>query len=153
MAKSLNKATIIGNLTRDPELKYTPQGHAVCTFSIATNRDWVSNGEKHESVEFHNIVSWNKLAEICDQLLGKGDKTFIEGRLQTRSWEDDNGKKNYRTEIVIDEMILLNSKSGRAGDYSSTENVDYEKLDDKSDNSEDQKENESEDVDTEEIPF
>lgn len=153
MARSLNKATIIGNLTRDPELKYTPQGHAVCTFSIATNRDWVSNGEKHESVEFHNIVSWNKLAEICDQLLGKGDKTFIEGRLQTRSWEDDNGKKNYRTEIVIDEMILLNSKSGRAGDYSSTENVDYEKLDDKSDNSEDQKENESEDVDTEEIPF
>ena len=154
MARSLNKVTLIGNLTRDPELRYTPQGHAICTFGIATNRDWVSDGEKHEEAEFHNVVAWNKLAEICDQLLGKGDKAFVEGRLQTRSWDDDDGKKNYKTEIVIDEMILLNSKSGAASSYSNTEDVDYENLNEDSEEETKEEDNkESEDVDAEEIPF
>lgn len=155
MARSLNKVTLIGNLTRDPELRYTPQGHGICTFGIATNRDWVTDGEKHESVEFHNVVAWNKLAEICDQLLGKGDKAFVEGRLQTRTWDDDDGKKNYKTEIVIDEMILLNSKSGRSGEsYSSTEDIEYENLNEGDDNTKEKEEkNDSEDVNAEEIPF
>ena len=155
MARSLNKVTLIGNLTRDPELRYTPQGHAICTFGLATNRDWVSDGERHESAEFHNIVSWNKLAEICDQLLNKGDKAFVEGRLQTRSWEDDDGKKNYKTEIVIDEMILLHSQQGRVSEeYEEVEEIDYENLEDEDNGDQnEEKEEESEDVDADEIPF
>ncbi len=111
MARSLNKVSLIGNLTRDPELRYTPQGTAVCTFGLATNRQWTTDtGEKKEDVEFHRIVSWNKLAEICAQLLKKGRKTFIEGRLQTRSWTGDDNVKRNQTEIVASEMILLDSR-------------------------------------------
>jgi len=111
MARSLNKVSLIGNLTRDPELRYTPQGTAVCTFGLATNRQWTTDtGEKKEDVEFHRIVTWNKLAEICAQLLKKGRKTFIEGRLQTRSWTGDDNVKRNQTEIVASEMILLDSR-------------------------------------------
>src|SRR3990167_4836563 len=109
MARSVNKVILVGNLTRDPELKYTPQGHAVCTFGIATNREWVSNGEKQEAADFHNIVAWNKLGELCSQLLTKGAKAYVEGRLQTREWNDNQGIKKYKTEVVIDEMIILSS--------------------------------------------
>lgn len=116
MARSLNKVTLIGNLTRDPELRYTPQGTAVCTFGIATNRQWTTDGEKKEDVEFHRVVAWNKLAEICAQLLAKGSKAYVEGRLQTRSWTGDDNVKRYQTEIVISEMILLDSKGGGADD-------------------------------------
>jgi len=99
---------LIGNLTRDPELRYTPQGTAVANFGMATNRNWVgSDGEKQESAEFHNIVAWSKLGELCDQLLKKGSKVYLEGRLQTRDWAGDDGKKRYKTEVVIDQMILL----------------------------------------------
>lgn len=113
MARSLNKVTLIGNLTRDPELRYTPQGTAVCTFGVATNRQWtVESGEKKEDVEFHRVVAWNKLAEICAQLLAKGRKVYVEGRLQTRSWTGDDNVKRYQTEIVISEMILLDSRGG-----------------------------------------
>ena len=115
MARSVNKVILLGNLTRDPELKYTPQGHAVCTFGVATNREWVSNGEKQEAADFHNIVAWNKLAELCSQLLSKGAKEFLEGRIQTRSWEGEDKVKKYRTEIVIDEMIVLTGKGATAG--------------------------------------
>lgn len=115
MARSVNKVLLIGNLTRDPELKYTPQGHAVCTFGIATNREWTSNGQKQEAADFHNIVAWNKLGELCSQLLSKGAKVFVEGRIQTRSWEGEDKVKKYRTEIVIDEMLILSSKGGTAG--------------------------------------
>ena len=115
MARSVNKVILLGNLTRDPELKYTPQGHAVCTFGVATNREWVSNGEKQEAADFHNIVAWNKLAELCSQLLSKGAKVFVEGRIQTRSWEGEDKVKKYRTEIVIDEMIVLTGKGATAG--------------------------------------
>ena len=111
MARSLNKATLIGNLTRDPELRYTPQGTAVCTFGLATNRQWtIDSGEKKEDVEFHRIVAWNKLAEICAQLLAKGRKVFVEGRLQTRRWTGQDGQERMTTEIVISEMIILDPK-------------------------------------------
>jgi single-strand DNA-binding protein len=111
MAKSLNKAMLIGNLTRDPEMRYTPQGTAVCTFGIATNSSWTNDaGEKKENVEFHNIVAWNKLAEICAQLLKKGRKVFVEGRLATRSWQGTDGTQKQRTEVVINDMLILDKK-------------------------------------------
>src|SRR4030066_682288 len=108
MARSLNKVTLIGNLTRDPELRYTPQGSAVSTFSVATNRQWTTDsGEKKEDAEFHRVVAWNKLAEICAQLLKKGRKVYVEGRLQTRSWTGQDGAQRSSTEIVISDMVLL----------------------------------------------
>ena len=117
MAKSLNKVTLIGNLTRDPELRFTPQGSAVCTFGLATNRQWsTDSGEKKEDVEFHRIVSWNKLAEICSQLLKKGRKVYVEGRLQTRQWQAQDGAQKSLTEVVISDMILLDSKMQSTGE-------------------------------------
>ncbi len=108
---ALNKAQIIGNLTREPELKQTNNGQPVCTFGVATNRYWTdSSGAKRDEAEYHNIVAWGKLAEICGQYLKKGTKVFIEGRLQTRNWEDDAGTKHYRTEIVANDMIILTPK-------------------------------------------
>lgn len=109
--RSLNKVQLIGNLTRDPELRYTPQGSAVCTFGLATNRYWVTeSGEKREEAEFHRIVAWNKLAELCSQLLFKGRRTYIEGRLQTRNWTAQDGTQRQTTEIVISDMLILDSK-------------------------------------------
>jgi single-strand DNA-binding protein len=114
-ARSLNKVMLIGNLTRDPEMKYTASGATVTTFGIATNKSWKDDsGELKELAEFHNIVSWNKLAEICQQLLAKGMKVYLEGSLNTRSWEADDGSKRYRTEVRITDMILLDSK-GKQG--------------------------------------
>ena len=111
MARSLNRVQLIGNLTRDPELRYTPSGTAVCSFSIATNRNWTTDtGEKKDEVEFHRIVSWNKLAELCSQFLTKGRKVFVEGRLSTRSWTAQDGSQKQTTEIVISDMILLDSR-------------------------------------------
>jgi len=111
MARSLNKAVLIGNLTRDPELKYTPSGAAVCTFGLATNRQWVTDsGEKKEDAEFHRLVAWNKLAEICSQLLTKGRKVYVEGRLQTRTWAGQDGVQRNSTEIVVSDMIILDSR-------------------------------------------
>ena len=111
MAKSLNRAQLIGNLTRDPELRYTPNGTAVCSFSIATNRNWTTDtGEKKDEAEFHRIVAWNKLAEICSQFLVKGRKVYVEGRLVTRSWNAQDGTQRNTTEIVISDMILLDSR-------------------------------------------
>ncbi|MBU0572310.1 single-stranded DNA-binding protein [Patescibacteria group bacterium] len=121
MSRSLNKVSLIGNLTRDPELRFTPQGTAVCTFGLATNRQWTTeSGEKKEDVEFHKIVAWTKLAELCAQLLTKGRKAYVEGRLQTRSWDAQDGAKRTTTEIVISSMIILDSKRG-----SSEEGFDY----------------------------
>ncbi len=115
MSRSLNKVILIGNLTRDPELRYTPQGSAVASFVIATNREWLSEGVKKEAADFHNIVAWNKLAELCSQLLTKGTKAYVEGRLQTREWNDAQGVKKYKTEVVIDEMIILSSGKRNGG--------------------------------------
>lgn len=114
--KSLNKVQLIGNLTRDPELRYTPQGTAVVTFGLATNRGWVTDtGERKEEAEFHRVVAWNKLAEIISQLLFKGRRVYIEGRLQTRSWTGKDGVDRQTTEIVASEMIILDSR-GAPGD-------------------------------------
>lgn len=111
MARSLNKVTLIGNLTRDPELRYTPQGTAVCTFGLATNRQWTTeSGEKKEDAEFHRIVAWNKLAELCAQLLSKGRKAYVEGRLQTRTWTGQDEMQRTTTEIVISDMIILDTR-------------------------------------------
>lgn len=102
---------IIGNLTRDPEVKTTPQGTNVASFGVATNLVWVDqSGQKQEKAEFHNVVAWRKLADICGQYLKKGSKVYIEGRLQTRDWVGQDGVKRYRTEIVADNMIMLDSK-------------------------------------------
>jgi len=128
MARSLNKAELIGNLTRDPELRYTPQGTAVCTFGLATNRQWTTDtGDKKEDVEFHRIVAWNKLAELCAQLLAKGRKIYVEGRLQTRRWTAQDGADRTTTEIVINDMIILDSRfSAAQGD---TFNIPDEEAD------------------------
>jgi len=111
-SRSLNKVNLIGNLTRDPELRYTPQGTAVCTFGVATNRSWLPEGasERKEETEFHRIVAWNKLGELCSQLLAKGRKVYVEGRLSTRSWTGQDGMQRTVTEIVIDDMIILDSR-------------------------------------------
>lgn len=112
--RSLNKVQLIGNLTRDPNLRYTPNSTAVCSFSVATNRTWTptDGGEKQERVEYHNIVAWSKLADICGQLLHKGDKVYVEGRLQTRDWKGEDGVERKTTEIVLENMLLLQSRSG-----------------------------------------
>jgi single-strand DNA-binding protein len=113
-SRSLNKVQLIGNLTRDPELRYTPTGAAVCTIGLATNRSWVmESGEKKEETEFHRVVAWNKLAELCSQLLAKGRKIYVEGRLRTNQWQGSDGTQRYTTEVVIEDMIILDSK--RAG--------------------------------------
>ncbi|OGG23727.1 hypothetical protein A3A79_00780 [Candidatus Gottesmanbacteria bacterium RIFCSPLOWO2_01_FULL_43_11b] len=110
-SRSLNKVQLIGNLTRDPELRYTPTGAAVCTIGLATNRYWTTDaGEKKEETEFHRVVAWNKLAELCSQLLTKGRKVYVEGRLRTNSWTAQDGTQKTTTEVVIDDMILLDSR-------------------------------------------
>ncbi len=109
----LNKVMIIGRLVRDPEVKTIPSGQTVATFSVATNYSWKDQqGNKQDRPEYHNVVAWRKLADIVGQYLTKGKQVYIEGRLQTRSWEDQTGQKKYRTEIVADNMIMLGSPSG-----------------------------------------
>lgn len=119
MAMSLNRAQLIGNLTRDPELRQIPGGQTVASFGIATNFSWTdSSGQKQDKTEFHNIVAWRKLAEICGQYLKKGMKVYIEGRIQGREWEAEDGSKRNRTEIVVENMIMLSSKGGSDGSSS-----------------------------------
>lgn len=120
---NLNKAMIIGNLTRDPDIRTTPSGVTVANFGVATNLVWTDqSGQKQEKPEFHNVVAWRKLADICGQYLKKGSKVYIEGRLQTRSWDDQNSIKRFRTEIIADNMIMLD-KAGTAptAEYSQPE--------------------------------
>jgi single-strand DNA-binding protein len=130
--RSLNKVLLIGNLTRDPNLRYTPNGTAVCSFGLATNRTWApaDGGEKQEKVEYHNIVAWSKLADICGQLLHKGDKVFVEGRIQTRDWKGDDGQERKITEIVIDNMMLLSSGRGGSGRSFGGDDMDMNASDD-----------------------
>jgi len=99
---------LIGNLTRDPELRMTPSGSSVCSFAIATNRSWkTESSESHEETEFHKVVAWNKLAELCQKMLKKSSKVFVEGRLSTRTWTAQDGVSRNATEVIIDDMILL----------------------------------------------
>ena len=116
MARSVNKAILIGNLGKDPELRYTSSGVAVATFSLATNESWKDpEGNTQERTQWHNIVAWRKLAEICGEYLKKGGKVYLEGRLQYRNYDDKNGVKRYVTEIVMDEMVMLDSRGGGSG--------------------------------------
>jgi len=116
-SRSLNKVQLIGNLTRDPELRYTPTGAAVCTIGLATNRQWTTEaGEKKEETEFHRVVAWNKLAELCSQLLAKGRKIYVEGRLRTNQWQGQDGAQRNTTEVVIEDMIILDSKRPVTGE-------------------------------------
>jgi single-strand DNA-binding protein len=119
-SRSLNRVQLIGNLTRDPELRYTPQGTAVCSFGVATNRSWqTDSGDRQERAEFHRIVAWNRLAEICAQFLSTGRKVYIEGRLQTRKWQTQEGQPRQTTEIVANEMIILDRRGDDQGDTDS----------------------------------
>lgn len=113
MTRGLNKVLLIGHLGRDPEMRYTPSGRPVTSFSLATSRSWTSaEGERHEETEWFNIVAWGNLAEICKQYLTKNRQIYVEGRLQTRGWEDEAGKKHFRTEVVANEMIMLGDRRG-----------------------------------------
>jgi single-strand DNA-binding protein len=117
MSRGLNKVMIIGHLGRDPEMRYTPSGRPVASFSVAATRGWTSaEGERREDTEWFNVVAWGNLAEICKQYLQKGRQVYIEGRLQTRGWEDSEGKKRYRTELVAQEMIILGGQPPQGPD-------------------------------------
>ncbi|HNS01189.1 MAG TPA: single-stranded DNA-binding protein [Anaerolineae bacterium] len=117
MTRGLNKVLIIGALGSEPEMRYTPSGKPVTSFSVAVTRGWrTSEGERKEATEWFNVVSWGNLAEICNQHLRKGSQVYIEGRLQTRSWDDAGGVKHFRTELVANEMIILDGRSYVADD-------------------------------------
>ena len=127
MSRGLNKVMIIGHLGRDPEMRYTPSGRPVTTFSVAVSRSWNTvDGERHSETEWFNIVAWGNLAEICKQYLNKGQQVFIEGRLQTRRWDDKEGQKHTSVEVVANEMMMLGERR-----ESSTQQADSE--DDQSD--------------------
>lgn len=117
MAGGINKVILIGNLGRDPEVRFTPSGQAVANFSIATSESWTdkSSGQKQEKTEWHRIVVWGKLAELCGEYLKKGRQCYVEGRLQTREWTDKEGKKNYTTEVVANTVQFLGGAGGGAG--------------------------------------
>jgi len=155
---NLNKAMIIGNLTRDPETRTTPQGINVTSFSVATNLIWNdSSGQRQEKAEFHNVVAWRKLADICAQYLKKGSKVYIEGRLQTRDWEGQDGVRRYRTEIIADNMIMLD-RAGSAPASSpaqpQTESVEETAIPaEDTSPAADKKADEGEDIKIENIPF
>lgn len=113
----LNKVMLIGRLTKNPELRSTPQGQNVTSFSVATNRVFTdAQGQKQERAEFHNVVAWGKLAEICSQYLTKGRRAYIEGRLQTRDWVAQDGTRRYSTEVVAENMILLDGPRGSSSE-------------------------------------
>lgn len=156
MARSVNLAILVGNLTRDPQMRYTPNGNAVASFSVATNRSWISEGKEQEAVDYHNIVVWNKLAETCNSLLSKGRKVFIRGRISNRSWDDSSGQKHYRSEIVAEEVIFLDApreKNPNPEAGSSAEQANSQKEEVKGSSPAESGTTETEDVNVEEIPF
>ena len=115
-SRSINKVILIGNLGQDPELRYTSAGVAVATFTLATNESWKDqDGNAQERTQWHNLVAWRKLAEICGEYLKKGARIYIEGRLQYRTYDDKNGVKRYVTEIVLDQMMMLDSRNAGHG--------------------------------------
>jgi single-strand DNA-binding protein len=126
MSRGLNKVMVIGNMGRDPEMRYTPSGKPVTSFSLASSRSWVTpRGERREETEWFNVVAWGGLAEICNQKLFKSQQVYVEGRLQTRSWEDDNGQRHFRTEVLASDIIILGPRhnhlnnDNNSNDYSS----------------------------------
>jgi len=150
----LNKAMIIGRLTADPETRTTPQGASVSAFSLATNFVWNdASGQKQEKVEFHNIVAWRKLAEICAQYLKKGSKIYVEGRLQTRSWDGQDGVKRYRTEVIADNMIMLDRVGGAGSPAPASSNNTFIKDAQNTELPTIEQEIEEEEIKVENIPF
>jgi len=156
--KDLNKVMLIGNLTRDPEARFTTSGQAVASFTVATNRRWKGqDGEVKDSVEFNDIVAWGKLAEIAEKILKKGRRVYVEGRLQTRSWEGQDGVKRYKTEIVSSDINVLDRKPEEpeldvAEEAGSQEKAEpHKKETKKEEKGEDLKD--SEEVDLDDIPF
>jgi len=149
----LNRATIIGRLTRDIELRNLPSGNSVASFSLATNRRWTSKeGQAQEQTEFHNVVLWGKIAEIANQYLKKGARIYIEGRLQTRDWTGQDGVKRYRTEIIGENMIMLDSRGSNTNANSdSSGSPQYVKTDDGG--AQDSSEHIEEEIKVEDIPF
>jgi single-strand DNA-binding protein len=128
MSRGLNKVMIIGHLGRDPEMRYTPSGRPVTTFSLATSRTWnTSEGERRTETEWFTVVAWGSLAEICKQYLVKGQQVYVEGRLQTRHWEDNDGNKHSATEIVANEMIMLGDRheNNHSGEEELTEDNEF----------------------------
>lgn len=125
--RSVNKVIIIGNLTRDPEMRQTPNGQNVTTFGVATNREWITKGsERKSSAEFHECVAWARLAEICTNYLKKGNLVYIEGYLKTRSWDSQEGVKKFKTEIVIQDMIILEKRKTTTEEYVPQEQITNE---------------------------
>lgn len=150
----LNKAMIIGNVTRDPEIRSTANGQPVTSFSIATNLTWTDqSGQKQQKAEFHNIVAWRKLAEICGQYLKKGSKVYIEGRLQTSDWTGQDGNKRYKTEIVADNMIMLDSKSGNSGTPTNNNNYTQNNQESEPVIQQEEENGDDEEIKVENIPF
>lgn len=158
---SLNRATILGNMTRDIEMRNTPNGQSVANFAVATNRKWKdADGGQKEAVEYHEIVAWGKLAEIASQYAKKGSKVYIEGRLQTRSWEGQDGAKRQRTEIVAENLILLSPK-GEGGSSYQAEDKDAgdnkqdtgAKTEDKKDVATGKDKDASDEINLDDIPF
>lgn len=167
-ARSLNRVTLIGNLTRDPELKYTPQGTAVCTFGVATNRSWTTtSGELKEEAQFHRIVAWQKLAELCGKLLKKGKKVYLEGRLTYRTFTGKDGVQRTIAEIVLDDFVVFdNNKKIDDQAVTKTQDVDdktqpieeppaitEEELTEPAAKEEKKEENTQEQVNPDDIPF
>jgi single-strand DNA-binding protein len=131
--RSVNKVILIGNLTRDPEVRQTPNNQTVCTFGIATNRQWTAkDGGSHSSAEFHELVAWANLAEICGKYLKKGKLIYIEGYLKTRSWDTPEGIRRHKTEVIVQDMIMLEKKSNNDSETdfsSSVENLEQSQSD------------------------
>jgi single-strand DNA-binding protein len=131
MSRGLNKVMVIGNIGRDPEMRYTPSGKPVTSFSLASSRTWTApDGERREETEWFNVVAWGNLAEICNQILSKSQQFYIEGRLQTRNWEDENGQRHFRTEVVANEMIVLGSRT-KDRDRDDDDSDEFARLDGK----------------------
>ncbi|MDO8507128.1 MAG: single-stranded DNA-binding protein [bacterium] len=151
--QNVNLAIVMGNLTRDPELRYTPNGQPVTSFGVATNRSWKdANGDKKDEVEFHEVVVWGKLAELCSQYLTKGRKVHVMGRLQTRSWEGQDGAKRQKTEIVAQDIAFVDSRRD-GGDFPSDDS-DVKAPAKKNDKAKPKKEDkEEEEINIDDIPF
>jgi len=154
-SRSINKVVLLGNLTRDPELKYTPAGTAVCTFGVATNRSWTTaDGQTKEEAQYHRIVAWQKLAELCGKLLSKGRKVYLEGRITYREYTDKTGLERHITEIVLDDFIVFSDgKRYEQRDTEARPTSTVEKPEKETSTTQEQEKKESEDVNPDDIPF
>jgi len=152
--RSINRVILIGNLTRDPELKYTPAGTAVCTFGVATNRSWTTaDGSTKEDVQYHRIVAWQKLAELCGKILTKGRKVFLEGRLTYRSYTGKDGQQRSITEIVLEDFIVFSDGRRTSDNVESQEVTENKKEVKEKKEASPQGENSEEEINPDDIPF